>query len=483
MGSEETLKDKTAQGLFWGSMNNMVQQGLGLLFGIILARHLSRQDYGMIAMITVFSLLGTVLQESGFRSALANLRSPSHRDYNAVFWFNIIVGVACYALLFLAAPLIAAFYHTPELTLLCRVAFLSIILAALGTAQSGYLFRNLKVKEQAQCNMAATVVSNVIGLVMALCHCGYWSLATQSLVYIGLNSALLWLMSDWHPTLEFDFAPVRSMFRFSSKMLATNLLERINTNVMNILLGRFFTKPEVGDYNQAYQWSSKLSYLMQGTLSQVAQPVFSHVADERQRQLRILRKMVRFTAFLSFPMLFGFSLVSQEFIVLTIGAKWIHSAHLLQLLCISGAFIPVSYVLTNLLISKGKSNIYFWSTLALCMVLIGTMLAVYPYGIRTMVFAYVGIYILWTFVWHFFTWRLMGYRLFHFLCDILGFAAVASAVMVVTWFATRWIESLLLLLLARVALAALLYYVVMRLLHVTILNECLAFLIAKLKKH
>ncbi len=478
----ETLKDKTAKGLFWGSMNNVVQQGLGLLFGIVLGRLLSRADYGMIAMITIFSLVATALQESGFRSALANLRNPSHRDFNAVFWFNIIVGVACYALLFFAAPLIARFYKTPELTLLCRVAFLSIVFAALGTAQSGFLFCNLKVKEQAQCNMAATVVSNITGLVMALCGCGYWSLAVQTLVYIGMNSALMWWVSDWHPTFEFDFRPVRSMFRFSSKMLATNILERINANVMNILLGRFFTKSEVGDYNQAYQWSSKMSYLMQGTLSQVAQPVFSHVADERERQLRVLRKMVRFTAFLAFPMLFGFGIVAQEFIVLTIGPKWIHSARLLQLLCISGAFIPVSYVLTNLLISKGKSNIYFGCTLALCLLLLGTMLVTYPYGIRAMVIAYVCIYTLWTFVWHFFTWRLMDYTLLQFLYDILGFAGIAFLVMAATWLATRQIGSLLLLLAARIGMAAVLYYVVMRLLRVKILDECITFLTAKLKR-
>ena len=143
----ETLKEKTTRGLFWGGMNNVVQQGLGLLSGIILGRLLSRGDYGMTAMILVFSLIAQALQDSGFKSALANIKAPAHRDYNAVFWFNIIVGTSCYAILFLSAPLIARYYHTPELVLLCRVFFLSIIFSCLGTAQSAYLFRNLKVKE------------------------------------------------------------------------------------------------------------------------------------------------------------------------------------------------------------------------------------------------------------------------------------------------------------------------------------------------
>ena len=192
--------------------------------------------------------------------------------------------------------------------------------------------------------------------------------------------------------------------------------------------------------------------------------------------MRILRKLMRFTAFLAFPMLFGFGLVAQEFIVLTIGEKWLESARLLQLLCISGAFIPISSVLTNMLISKGKSGTYFWVTLALCITLIATMQMLYPYGIRSMVIAYVIIYVLWTLVWHFFVSRLTGYTLWALLLDIVPFAMIAFGVMAATWWATQNISLLALLLPARILMAAVLYYIVMRLLRVKILEECMAFI-------
>ena len=483
--STETLKEKTTRGLFWGGMNNVVQQGLGLLFGIILGRLLSPHDYGMTAMILVFQLIATALQESGFKSAIGNLQEPQHNDYNSVFWFNIIVGISCYIILFFTAPFIADYYHTPALVMLCRVAFLSIIFSALGTAQSAYLFRNMLVKEQAKCNMSATLASSIVGVTLAFLGAGYWALAIQSMTYIGLNSLLLWFYSPWRPTLHLDFGPVRRMFRFSCKLLATTILERINTNVMNILLGRYFTTREVGNYNQAYQWNSKVFYLLQGTLAQVAQPVFTNVADEQERQLRILRKLMRFTAFLAFPLLFGFSMVAQEFIVLTIGEKWLESARLLQLLCISGAFIPICSVLTNMLISKGKSGTYFWVTLVLCVTLITTMQVLYPYGIRTMVIAYVIIYVLWTLVWHFFVSRLTGYTLWALLLDIMPFAVIALGVMAATWWGSlavcHWLLAdgtwqLALLLAMRIVMAVVLYYVVMRLLRVKILEECMNFL-------
>jgi O-antigen/teichoic acid export membrane protein len=194
---------------------------------------------------------------------------------------------------------------------------------------------------------------------------------------------------------------------------------------------------------------------------------------------------MRFTAFLAFPLLFGFGMVAQEFIVLTIGEKWLASARLLQLLCISGAFIPISSVLTNMLISKGKSGTYFWVTLALCVTLITTMQVLYPYGIRTMVIAYVIIYVLWTLVWLFFVSRLTGYTLWALLLDIVPFAVIAFGVMAATWWGSlavgRWLLAdgawqLAILLAMRIVMAVVLYYVVMRLLRVKILEECIAFL-------
>ncbi|MCR4764642.1 MAG: lipopolysaccharide biosynthesis protein [Bacteroidaceae bacterium] len=473
---EESLKKRTTYGLFWGGINNVTQQGLGLLFGIILGRLLTPHDYGMIPMILVFQLIATALQESGFKSALCNLKEPTHHDYNSVFWFNILVGTLCYIFLFFVAPFIAAYYHTPELILLCRVSFLSIIFSSLGIAQSAFLFKNLKVKEQTKCNITATIISNLVGVSLALLNCGYWALAIQSMTYIGINSLLLWHFSTWRPSWQIDFQPVKRLFRFSSKLLATRILEIINSNVMNILLGRYFSTTEVGNYNQAYQWNSKVSYLLQGTLAQVVQPVFSQIADEPERNLRALRKLIRFTAFLSFPLLFGFSLVAEEFIVLAIGEKWLISSHLLQLLCISGAFVPICTVLTNLLISKGKSNIYFWCSLAQCLLLITTMLILYPYGIHRMVIVYVIIYITWTFVWHSFVWKLTGYNLGAFLFDTLPFALITLAVMVATWLITSTINSLLLLLLARIAVAVSFYFIVMKFLHVKIFQECLDFI-------
>ena len=548
----ETLKEKTAKGLFWGGLSSTVQQLLGIVFGIILARRLNQSDFGMIAMITIFQLIGNDLQNSGFKVALANLRQPTDRDYNSVFWFNILMGGSLYVLLFFLAPFIADFYHIPSLTPLARYAFLSIVFASFGTAQSAWLFKNLHAKQQAKAGMMAVLISSSVAVVMAYMGFAYWALATQTNLYILLCTLLYWHYSPWRPTVaaaqrskfkvqsskaatqrskifNFQFSifnfevlrPALRMFRFSVKLLISQVLTDINNNVLNILLGRFYGRHDTGNYNQAFQWSTKGSNIIQSMVQQVAQPVLVSIDNEHERQLHVLRKMMRFAAFLSFPLLFGLSLVSHEFIVTLLGEKWAQSAHYLRLLAIASAFLPLSTLLANVVITKGRSNIFMYVNLALAICQTAAMLTIYHFKVScfeflepfstlnspldptgrflseagkelstlnsqllTMVLAFVALTILWFFVWAYFARRLAGYRFTMLLRDVLPFLFAAAAVMLTTCFiSTCIIPSTLLggvgggllLLIARILLAALLYYALMRLFRVQILNECLQF--------
>ena len=495
----ESLKEKTAKGLFWGGMNNGVQQLLGLAFGIILGRLLDPSDYGMTAMLAVFSVIANELQSSGFKTGLINLKSPTHNDYNAVFWFNILAGAAIYVVLWFSAPLIAEYYHQPKLIPLSRYVFLGFVFSSFGMAQSAYLTKEMHIKQIAQCGMTATFSSSIVSVILAALGFGYWALATQYLMYIAVNTLLLWYFSPWRPTfLQFTvyglrftvYEPLRRLFPFSFRIMLSAIFTQLNNNIMNLLLGRYYGEANTGHYNQAYQWSSKCFLLVGNMLKQIDQTVLVGLDDERERQLAVLRKMMRFTAFISFPLLFGLGLVSHEFIVLAIGEKWAFSASLLPYLCLCGAFMPLSTLLTDAIISQHRSDIYLWSTIALGLLQIALMVGLWREGIYVMVIAYTLLNILWMFVWHLFVRRLMNYRLLHFLRDILPFALAAAAVMVVTEVVTEFTVyglqftddylRLWVLLLCRVLLAAILYYAVMRLSGAVILKEIQAFLRAKL---
>ena len=460
----------------WGGLNSGIQQLVGLAFGIVLGRLLSPSDYGMMAMISIFSLVATALQDSGFRTALTNIEHPKHEDYNSVFWFNIIMASSLYVILFLAAPLIGEYYHTPRVVPLCRYAFLSIVIASLGTAQSAYLFKHLRAKQQAEAGALAVILSSLTGVGMAFAGMAYWSLATQGLVYVGINTLLQWHFSPWRPSIHgITFAPVRRMFRFSCKILATTIMTHVNNNVLNILLGHYFTPRDTGNYNQAYQWNTKCYSLVQSMVAQVAQPVLVSLNGEEGRQKDVFRKMMRFTAFITFPLLFGFGLVAKEFIVTAIGEKWLASAQLIQILCISGATMPLSTLFSNMIISKGRSGTFFWCTFTLGLVQIATMIMIWPLGIRTMVIAYTLLNTSWLLVWLFFVRRLIGYGYWMFFCDVMPFALAAAGVMGVAYVATMPLSNLIALLISRFIIAVVLYYAVMKLARVKILAECERF--------
>lgn len=459
--AEQSLKEKTAKGLFWGGLSNGTQQLLNLFFGIFLARILTPADYGMVGMLTIFSLIASSLQESGFISALANKKEVTERDYNAVFWFSILMGSSLYIILFFCAPFIADFYKTPELTPLARYSFLGFLIASTGIAHSAYLFRNLMVKQRAIATTSGLIISGVVGVTMAYLGYAYWGIATQSIVYVAITNFCYLYFSKFRPMLKLDFHPLKNMISFSFKLLVTNIFGQINGSLFSIILGKFYSKSDVGYFNQASKWNLMGYSFIAGMINGVAQPVLSQVGAEKERQLRIFRKMLRFTSFISFPTMLGLSLIAPEFITIAVTDKWLPSAGIMQILCISGAFFPITLLYSNLIISKGKSNIYMWSTIALGCLQLFTMLLLYPYGIYTMIVVYVCINSGWVFVWHYFVWREINLTLLQTLKDIFPFAFISAAVMIGTYYITLGITELYLLFAAKIIIAALLYVFIM----------------------
>lgn len=480
----ESLKEKTAKGMLWGGLNNAMMQVIGLAFGIVLGRLLSPSDYGMMAMLSVFSLIATSLQNSGFTTGLINLDKPKDEDYNSVFFFNIIVGTSIYAILFFCAPLISHYYHEPRLTPLSRYAFLGFVFSSFATAQNAWLYKNLKAKQQAKGSIAAVLISSAVGTACALNGLAYWSLATQTNVYILCNTLFAWHYSPWRPDFRHvTFEPVRRMFPFSVKVMANNIVNNINNNILNILLGHYFTAHDTGNYNQAYQWNSKVWYTLQSMANQVAQPVLVSLRNEKERQVNVLRKLIRFASFMSFPAMLGFGLIAKEFIVLAIGEKWLTSAGYIQILCLSGAVMPIYTILTNMIVSKGRSGAMLTSTVVFALVQLASMLILWPHGIRNMIVVFTVLNVGWIFVWHAMVWRMTGYGIVLFLKDTLPFALAAFAVMGATHAATLPIHDLWLLLFARIIMAAALYYTVMRLARAQMLMECQGFILGKLRRN
>lgn len=482
----DNLKEKTAKGLLWGALNSGTMQVLNLVFGIFLARMLSPHDYGIVGVLTIFTLIAGNLQSSGFTQGLTNIKQPTANDYNSVFWFNISVSIVCYIILFFCAPLIAWFFHSDELIPLSRFVFLGFLISSFGITRNAIMFKQIMARERAITGFISLLISGACGIVLAYNGFAYWSLAVQSVMFSLIQNICRYYYTRdiWRPSLHIDMSPVKRMFPFSVKVLVTSIINTINNNVLTFIFGNLFPMKTVGNFSQAMKWDTMAYTTISGTIEQVAQPILVEISDDKDRELRVFRKMMRFTAFLVFPCLFGLSLVAEEFILVTISSKWVDSVPLLQILCIGGAFMPFYTMYQHLVISAGRSDIYMWCNIGQIILQIAIIIAFHSYGIVTMVIAYTAFTIAWLGIWHIFAKRLIGIRYRDLFKDIAPFMLASAGVMVITHYLTTllsnniipYIASPYILLPLRIAIAAALYYAVMKLARVKIMDECINYI-------
>ena len=482
----DNLKEKTAKGLFWGALNNGTVQVLNVLIGIMLGRKLSPEEWAPIGMIAIFSAIAGNLQSSGFSTAIVNMKAPTSNDYNAVFWFNTLVSAIVYLVLFACAPWIAWFFEQPCLTDLSRFIFLAFFISSFGISTNAYMMKNMMQREMTIVGVTALIISGITAIILAFQGYSYWSLAWQQVINAFVLVVGRWVFVKWRPSFKVDFTPIRRTFRFSMNILITMIINTVNNHILTFVFGKLFTRtPQVvGNFFQAFKWDTMAYQTVGGTIEQVAQPVLVNLRDneDESREVRVFRKMMRFTAFLAFPAMFGLSLVSEEFILATIGQKWIDCVPLLRVLCIGGAFMPFYSLYKNLIISQGRADLNMWLNISQIVLQFVLIFATYQQGILMVVYAYSILNVVWLLAWQFFAHRMIGLRLVHVLKDTLPFALISGAVMVASHFATMQFDNVYLLLALRIVMAAVLYVGVMKLLRVKIMDECIKFLFKKTSK-
>lgn len=474
--ADSELKRKTASGLLWGGIGSGGMQLLNLAFGIILSRLLSPGDYGVIGALTLFSAVAAIFTESGFTLAIVNRKNISNTDYSSVFWFNVVIGGLFYFALFFLAEPIAAFYRTPEMVPLARFLFLSFFIGALGTAPSGFLLRNLRVKQRSKALIIAVAVSGCTGVACAMTGMAYWGLAVQTVVYSLTVTVMLWHYAKFRPSFEFSKATITEMLPFSVKQMIVALFNHFNNNFFAALLGRFYGMTTTGYYTQGNKWTTMGFTTLTGMINSVGQPVIHRTIDDRERLIRVFRKLLRFTAFTSFPAMLGLAIVARELIIITVTDKWLPAVDVIQILCIGGAFMPLTTLYGNLFNSINRPGIYMWNTIAIGATQVVAMLLTYSFGLPTMLSTYVTVNITWLFIWQFFAQRTTGLLLRNVLADILPYALTAIVVMAITVALTYPIGNIYISMIAKIAIAIALYALIMRTAKSEILSEIIIFI-------
>lgn len=457
---DNSLKGKTAKGLFFGGISNGLQQGISAVIGIIFLKHLTSDDYGMMGLLAIFLAIASTIQESGFTAALVNRQTFKSDDYNSVFWTTFFISSLVYLVLFFCAPYIALFYNQPDLVSLSRILFLNLPIAILGIAPNALLLRRFMVKERAIIDIISMSVSGIIGVLFAVKGQGYWALVSQMLSFSFIKTILLWIFSPWHPSFSFHIAPAKEMFGFSSKLLFSNIISIIQSNIFSILLGKFSTKSDVGIYYQGTKWAGMGSNVISGMVNSVAQPMFVEARNDTKRQLQVFRKIIRFAAFISFPFLLGVAFIGKEFIVI-INDKWLPCVPILQLYCIWNAFAVFQLIYEQLIVSHGKSSFFFWCSISFAVIQIGVAILSLPYGLYWMAFFAVLVSFVFLFVRHTYASRLIRIRLLDILKDVLPYLFITLLTFTIVYLITRSIDNVWWRFISKIILSIAIYCFIM----------------------
>jgi len=373
-----TLKDKTIKGVWWSFADNISGSGVSFLVGLILARILSPEEYGVMAMIAIFIAISNSIIDSGFSSALIRKIDVKDTDYNTVFYFNIVISICLYILLWICAPAISRFFSESLLIPVIRVLGLVLIINSCSIIQRTVLVRNIDFKTQTKVSLIASLVSGGVGITMALYHCGVWSLVGQQLSRQFFNSVLLWIYGKWRPLWEFSYKSFKDLFGFGSKLLLSGLIDVFYKNVYYIVIGRYYSATQLGQYTRAEQFSTIFSSNLTSVVQRVSYPVLSSIQEEPERLRDAYRKIIKVTMLITFALMFGLAAIAKPLIVILIGEKWLMAVPFLQIICFSEMLYPLHAINLNILQVRGYSGLFL--KLEIVKKMVG--LAVLAVGIR-----------------------------------------------------------------------------------------------------
>lgn len=380
----ESLKHKTVKGTIWSSVERFSVQGIAFVVMIIMARILTPEDYGLVGMVTIFIAVSQSLVDSGFSQALIRKQDRTETDNSTVFFFNIAVGLFLYLILFLCAPLIARFYDQPLLTPLTRLISLSVLINSFVVVQRALLTVKIDFKTQAKASLSAAVTAGAVGITMAYTGFGVWAIVWYQLVNLAVNVGLLWVFSRWRPRLLYSWASFRELFSFGSKLALSGIIDTLYNNIYLIVIGKVFKASDLGYYTRASQFAQFPSSNLSAIMQRVTFPVLCTIQDDDDRLRSVYRRFLRLSAFVVFPLMCGLAGVSYPFIRLILGEKWLFSAELLQIICLSMMWYPVHAINLNLLQVKGRSDLFLRLEIIKKCVGVAILCATVPLGLVAM---------------------------------------------------------------------------------------------------
>ena len=366
--SDTLSTSRVVGGIGWIGASKITLQVFRLGVGAILARLLLPSDFGLIAMVLVFSGVIELFSQLGFGAALIQRKNVTEEHLSSVFWVNVGMGLSLSLLMLGLAPAISHFYQEPQLVAIAAALGTQFFTSSFGIVHQSVLSKQFEFKKLAVVETFAMMVSGVIAILMALNGFGLWSLVAQSLIGSALNGIALWFVTPWRPRFLFSWVHLKELFGFSFNLLGFSLINYIHRNLDNLLIGRFLTPAVLGYYNRAYQFMLFPLYNISGVLGRVLFPALSTIQDDLPKVREVYLRATRYISAITFPMMLGLFVVAPELVQVLYGPKWVRMTFLLQVLCLIGLQQSIETTTGWIYYSQGRTDIIFrWNLVVVCM--------------------------------------------------------------------------------------------------------------------
>ncbi|MDY8136896.1 lipopolysaccharide biosynthesis protein [Aquimarina sp. 2201CG5-10] len=458
------LKEKTTTGLVWSSLDKLLTLFIQFTLGIILARILLPEDYGLIGMIAIFIAISQSVVDSGFFTALVQKKDVNQTDYSTIFFFNIVVGCFLYLILFISAGFIADFYETQILADLIKVIGLNVIIVSTTIVHKAYITTKIDFKTLAIINIVSALMGGAVGIYLAMTDYGVWALVYQSLVRSLVMAVLYWLLNNWKPDIIFNKQSFNALFGFGSKLMLSELLKIFFKNIYLIIIGKIYKAEELGYFTRATLFKQIPSTLVNTILQSVTFPVLVKVIDEDLKVKNLLERSVKLTGFVLFPVICILIFYSKTIILILLTSKWLPTVILLQILSLEIIFHPLQYINLNFLNAKGRSDLFLKLEFIKNALIIVAIISTYKFGLIWMSIGYVIVSFLGFFINTHYTKKYIKYSAVDQLKDLFPYLVVSLIATYCASFISDFFSNEFAQLLLGISLAMVLYLLLSRLL-------------------
>lgn len=381
------LKSKTLSSLAWKFAERCGAQGIQFVVSIILARLLTPADYGLIGLITVFLAIAMVFAQSGLGQALVQHKEIDQEEFSTVFYFSMVFSIVLYLILFLCAPLIAGFYNEPKLTAIVRVLGTTVIIGAVNSVQQAYVQKTMQFKRFFYSTLTGTLISAIIGIVMAYAGCGVWALVGQQISNQLINTAVLWFTVKWRPKFVFSVRKGLRLFSYGWKLLCSSLLDNTYNNLYSLIIGKFYSAADLGYYNRGKQFPMLLIQNINSSIDSVLFPVLSEAQDDKERLKAMVRRSIVTSTFIIFPCMAGLAAIATPLTRLLLTDKWLPAVPFIQFCCFIYAFWPIHTANLQAIKATGRSDIFLKLEIIKKVVGVIALCVSIPFGLYAMMWA------------------------------------------------------------------------------------------------